>query len=651
MEIDKYIGKLIDLVNLERKTEMGMMEKEMRNLSGREREKLGRAILNLEGEFIGREFEYFLVNFFKREKIETKIEVGDLVLISKGDPFTSNLVGTLVEKRKNSVVVALNEIPEWILREKIRIDLCSNDITFKRQIENLKNINFYGKKVLLFLLRKEKPKESHFVNFEPFNKNLNSTQKKAIGLSLGSKDFFLIHGPFGTGKTTTLAELILQEVKRKNKVLVTAESNVAIDNLVEHLYRKAKIVRIGHPSKVAKNLKETTLSFLVQIQKDYGKLESLKNVLEQVKKRRDEFLRPTKSKRRGLSIKNILNLAKKGIAKRGLKIEEIRGMADWIILNREVKRVLKIVIKFEELIAKEVIKNSDVVLTTNSSAGLEILSNFFFDVAIIDESSQATIPSCLIPISKSKKFILAGDHKQLPPTILNLEAKELSETLFEKLILNFPKKSKLLDIQYRMTESLMEFPNNEFYEGKIKSAEKVKKISLENLGLKKISFDKKLDKVFNPQKPIIFIDTLRCQEKFENQKIGSTSRENYLEAKIVSDLVKKFLKIKAKKDWLGIITPYEDQVDLIKSLLPEGIEIHSVDGFQGREKEIIIISFVRSNKKREVGFLDDLRRLNVALTRAKRKLILIGDSETLVSNKVFKKLIEFIKKKGGYLVF
>lgn len=651
MGIEEYVINLINLINLERNSEIEAIKEEIRTLSGKEREKWGRAILNLKGKLSGREFDYFLVRFFRKEKIDTEIEVGDLVLISKGDPLNSNLVGVLTEKRENSVLVALTEIPYWILESTIRIDLCSNDVTYKRQIENLKNLNPYAQKALSFLLKIEKPKQSHFINFSPFNKNLNPAQKKAVGFSLGSKDFFLIHGPFGTGKTTVLVELILQAIKGEKKVLVTAESNVAVDNLVEHLYQKARIVRIGHPSRVAKNLKETTLSFLTQSHKDFEKLESLKNVLDQIKERRDEFIRPTKTQRRGLSKGDILRLAKKGIVKRGLKLEEIKGMANWIQLNREFRKILKIVAKVEEYIAKEIIKNSDVVLATNSSAGLEILKDFLFDLVVIDESSQATIPSCLIPISKAKRFVLAGDYKQLPPTILNLKAKQLSETLFEKLILNFPKKSKFLDTQYRMNEILMEFPNKEFYWGKIKSANSVKKISLSDLGVKKIVFGNFLDQVLDPERILVFVDTIKQKDKFETQRRGSTSRENYLEAKIVDYLVRGLLKMRLKKEWIGIITPYDDQVDLIKNLLPEGIEIRSVDGFQGREKEIIIISFVRANKKKEIGFLEDLRRLNVALTRAKRKIILVGDSETLMTNKTLQNLITFIKQKNGYLVF
>jgi len=649
VKIKKYIQKLIDLIKLEREAEIEAMREEMRALPAKEREKLGRAILNLKGKIVGREFEFLLVKYQREKEIQTEIEVGDLVLISRKNPLMSNLYGTVVEKRKRSIVLAQEYFPRWA-KNKVRIDLAANDITFRRQIENLKNLSNFGILALKFLLKKEKPKKSKFLYFDPQNKNLNKDQREAISLALGSKDFFLIHGPFGTGKTTTLAELILQEVNRGKKILVCAESNVAVDNLVEKIFKKTKIVRIGHPSRVSRNLKETTLSFLVQTHPDYKNILKLREELERLKNLREKFLRPTRERKRGLSRSQILKLAAKGKTKRGIPLENIQRMAQWIKLDKEIEKVFGAVKAIENQIVREIIKESKVVLSTNSSSAIEFLENEIFDVAIVDEASQATIPSCLIPISKAKKFILAGDHKQLPPTILNEKASELSETLFEKLIEIYPQKSKMLKIQYRMNEILTKFPSLQFYGGKIKSFEKVKKISLKDLKLKKPEFDSFFNFILDFEKPLVFVDTEKIPEKFEFQREGSTSRENYFEAFLVSQILEKFLKIGAKKNQIGIITPYDDQVKLIKSFLKdEKIEVKSVDGYQGREKEIIIISFVRSNKKGDLGFLEDLRRLNVSLTRAKRKLIAIGDSETLSKNKVYKNFIEFCKEVGGYI--
>ncbi len=326
-------------------------------------------------------------------------------------------------------------------------------------------------------------------------------------------------------------------------------------------------------------------------------------------------------------------------------------MAKWIELNRKIQELLDRAKQIENEIVREIIDQAQVVLSTNSSAALEFIRDVEFDVAIIDEATQATIPSVLIPIAKAKRFILAGDHRQLPPTILSEEAKELSETLFEKLIDRFPQNSKMLEIQYRMNEKLMRFPNEEFYGGRLRADDEVKDITLADLGVKASSFGKPWDDILDPKEPLVFVDTSKCPNKWERQRKGSFSRENPLEAEIVREIVERLLEIGVKAEWIGVITPYEDQVDLLRSLLDDVVEVNTVDGYQGREKEVIVISFVRSNRERDLGFLTDLRRLNTALTRAKRKLICIGDSETLSSHETYRRFIEFVRAEGVFVRF
>ncbi|HHI00372.1 MAG TPA: IGHMBP2 family helicase [Thermococcus litoralis] len=648
MHVKTYIAKLIDLVELEREAEINAMREEMRRLRGYEREKLGRAILNLNGKVIGEEFGFKLVKYGRKEPFKTEIGVGDLVLISRGNPLMSDLVGTVVEKGNRFIVVALEAVPSWALRN-VRIDLYANDITFRRQIKNLKNLSESGIRALKLILNQEKPTKSTSQEFKPFDIKLNPTQRKAISLALGSEDFFLIHGPFGTGKTRTLAELILQEVKRGNKVLATAESNVAVDNLVERLWGKVNLVRLGHPSRVSKHLKESTLAFQVESHERYRRARELRNKAERLAMMRDQYKKPTPQLRRGLTNKQILKLAEKGRGARGVPAKDVREMAQWITLNEEVQKLYKFAEKIEEEIVKEIVEKADVVLSTNSSAALEFIKDVEFDVAVIDEASQATIPSVLIPIAKAKRFVLAGDHKQLPPTILSEEAKELSETLFEKLIELYPDKAKMLEIQYRMNEKLMEFPSREFYNGKIKADEGVKDITLADLKVREPFFGEPWDSILKREEPLVFVDTAERRDKWERQRKGSTSRENPLEALLVKEIVERLLRMRVKEEWIGVITPYDDQVDLIRSLIGEEVEVHSVDGYQGREKEVIILSFVRSNKNGDLGFLTDLRRLNVALTRAKRKLIAVGDGETLSNHPTYKRFLEFVKRHGRYI--
>lgn len=647
--LTKFISHLKELVELERKAEIEAMRLEMKRLSGRERERLGRAILGLNGKVIGEELGYFLVRYGRDREIKTEISVGDLVVISKRDPLKSDLVGTVVEKGKRFLTVALETVPEWALKD-VRVDLYVNDVTFKRWLENLENLRESGRKAMEFYLGLREPEKGEPIGFTPFDKGLNASQRRAISLALGSPDFFLTHGPFGTGKTRTLVELIRQEVNRGNKVLATAESNVAVDNLVERLANSGlKIVRIGHPSRVSKKLHETTLAYLITQHELYGELRELRVIGQNLKEKRDTFTKPAPKYRRGLSDREILRLASKGIGVRGVPARLIREMAEWIKLNEQVSKTFDDARKLEERIAREIIREADVVLTTNSSAGLDVVDYGSYDVAIIDEATQATIPSVLIPINRAKRFVLAGDHKQLPPTILSGRAKELSKTLFEGLIERYPQKSEMLTVQYRMNERLMEFPSREFYGGKVKADESVRGITLSDLGIESPEFDYSWDKILEPGNVLVFIDTSKREDRFERQRRGSESRENPLEATLVNETVKRLIGMGVKPEWIGVITPYDDQRDLISSLLPEEVEVKTVDGYQGREKEVIVLSFVRSNERGELGFLRDLRRLNVSLTRAKRKLIAVGDSSTLSTHPTYRRFIEFAREKGTFV--
>ncbi len=635
-KIKEFIERLKELIEVERRAQVEATMNEIRSLSGEERERRGRAILSLKGKVVGEEFGYKLVKYGRKRKIETNINVGDLVLISKGNPLKSDLIGVVAEKGSRYIVVALENVPSWAL-DNVRIDLYANDITFRRWLENLERLES-GLKALKFALSLERPEGSRFVDFKAVDDKLNESQRRAVSLALGSDDFFLIHGPFGTGKTRTLSEIVRQEVKRGRKVLVTAESNVAVDNLVE-LLKDLKVVRLGHPSRVSQPLKETTLSAKVREDERYRVVEELRERLNRLINARKKFRKPTSALRRGLSDDEILELAERKKGTRGVSWRVIKSMAEWIKLSRVIDEIFERIKKMEEEIARDIIEDADVVLATNSTA---FTLDVEFDVVVVDEASQSTIPSVLIPLNKAEKFVLAGDHKQLPPTVL--EAEELSVTLFEILINKYPEKAKMLEVQYRMNEKLMEFPNQEFYGRKLKAHESVKNITLVDLGVKKVKDG--FWRIVNPDEVLVFIDTSNCPNKWERQRKGSTSRENPLEAEIVRKVVSMLREMGVRKEWIGVITPYEDQVDLIRQFVD--VEVNTVDGYQGREKEVIVISFVRSNKDCEIGFLEDLRRLNVALTRAKRKLIAIGDAITLSSNGTYKRFVEFVKSNGFF---
>jgi predicted DNA helicase len=647
-DIQDYILKLKKLIELEREAEIEAVKSEIRRLSGEKREKLGRAILNLNGKIVGQEFGYRLVRYGRRKEFETEIGVGDLVLISRGDPLKSDLMATVVEKGKRYITVAVESIPAWALKN-VRIDLYVNEITFRRMLENLDSLTENGIKALKFLLGLKNPEVPEKVDFQPFDEQLNASQKEAVSLALGSKDFFLIHGPFGTGKTRTAAEIILQEGKRGNKVLATAESNIAVDNLVERLFGKARIVRLGHPSRISRHLIESSLFYQLEQHKRFREVKELREKAEEVMRARDRETKPSPQWRRGLSDEEIVRLAKRGGGMRGVPANVIQSMARWIELNREVQNLLASSRRIEEDIMEEIVQEAQVILATNSTAALINPEKTEFDVAVVDEASQTTTPSLLIPVVRAKRFVLAGDHRQLPPTVLSQEAKELMETMFEELIESYPANSRMLEIQYRMNEKLMEFPSKEFYGGRLKAHDDIKNISLKDLGIGKASNSPFWSRVLNCE-PLVFIDTSKCSDKWERQRRGSYSRENPREAQIVKKVVEKLLQLGVKKEWIGVISPYDDQVDQLRQMI-SGVEISTVDGYQGREKEVIIISFVRSNKHGELGFLEDLRRLNVSLTRARRKLIAIGDSSTLKTHETYRRFIEFVKRKGSFVEY
>lgn len=646
----KYIKKLISLINEERKAEMELMINEIKKLSPQKREKLGRAINKVKGKNLGKELGFNIIQYGRRELIDTEISVGDIVLISIGNPLKSDLTGTVTEKGSRFIKVAIENVPKWALKKHVRIDLYANDVTFRRMEENLVNLSIKGKDALEYSLHKRHPQEddedilNKSLTFK--DKSLNESQKKAIKRALASRNFFLIHGPFGTGKTRTLIELINQEYLLGSKILATAESNAAIDNILERLSKSSSeinLTRLGHPQRVDKENIKYTLAYKVENHPLNEKIEELREKIEKLSKKRDEYTKPTPRYRRGYSDSEIFRLGVQRQGGRGISPSTMNSMANWIEKNKDVDELHNTIKDLENNIIHDIVDKSDVILSTNSSAALEAIEKMKFNIAIVDEASQATIPSVLIPIAKAQKFVLAGDHKQLPPTIISSKALELEDTLFEELINKYPDKSALLNTQYRMNQLLMEFPNSEFYNSKLDSAETVKDIVITDIiEENKLSETEKVkieDQLLSDKQPLIFVDTSKIDKNGEKKLKDSKSIINLAEAETTLEIVDFYQKLGIDDKDIGIISPYADQVSLLKN--KTDIEVKTVDGFQGREKEIIIISTVRSNDKGKIGFLSDLRRLNVALTRAKRKLIIIGNKETLKTNPTYERLIEY----------
>ena len=633
----KYIKKLIRLINYERDAEIELMQTEIMNMSGKKREELGRAVNKVKGKYIGKELGLQIVQFGRSEPIDTEISVGDMVLISTDNPLRSDLTGTVTEKGARFIKVAFDKsIPKWALKKKVRLDLYANDITFRRMEDNLKHLSLKGKNALEYILTDRNPKKNRpvpYINY--IDENLNNSQKIAIENALSCENFFLIHGPFGTGKTRTLVELISQETRQNHKVLATAESNAAIDNILERLMenKKLNLTRLGHPQRVSKKNITYSLAYKVENHELNKKIKKIYKKIDNLIEKRKSFTKPTPQYRRGFGDYDILFNASKGKGGRGISPDKMKSMAQWIEYNQEIDEEHSKIKRIENKMIRNIIEESDVILATNSSAALESIAKTKFDVAIIDEASQATIPSILIPIAKAHRFILAGDHKQLPPTIISNRASELENTLFEALIRKYPHKSQLLNVQYRMNKLLMKFPNSEFYNNSLKSDSSVNDINIKDL----IGSDYDED-------ALLFMDTSTIKNNKENHLKDSKSIINKLEAEIAISVANDYITAGVSEEDIGIISPYADQVKIIQDETP--VEVKTVDGFQGREKEIIIISTVRSNDNGNIGFLSDLRRLNVAITRAKRKLIIIGNRKTLKNNPTYARLIDFVEDEN-----
>ena len=633
----KYIKRLIRLINYERDAEIELMQTEIQNMSGKKREELGRAINKVKGIYVGKELGMQIVQFGRSEPIDTEISVGDMVLVSTDNPLRSDLTGTVTEKGSRFIKVAFDKrIPKWALKKKVRLDLYANDITFRRMEDNLKHLSLKGKNALEYMLTDRNPKKNRKTPYISYiDQDLNYSQKIAIENALSCENFFLIHGPFGTGKTRTLVELISQETRQSHKVLATAESNAAIDNILERLMenKKLNLTRLGHPQRVSKNNIAYSLAYKVENHELNKRIKKIHKKIDKLIEKRSTFTKPTPQFRRGYSDYDILYNASKDKGGRGISAEKMKSMAQWIDYNQEIDDLHSDIKRIENKMINKIIEESDVILATNSSSALESIARTKFDVTIIDEASQATIPSILIPIAKAHRFILAGDHKQLPPTIISQKAGELEKTLFEALIKKYPQKSQLLNVQYRMNKLLMKFPNAEFYNNSLKSDSSVDKININDI----------IDASYE-EEALLFIDTSDVDDNKEMHLRDSKSIINRLEAKVAVGIANDYLVAGVSEDDIGIISPYADQVKIIQEKTP--VEVKTVDGFQGREKEIIIISTVRSNPNGNIGFLSDLRRLNVAITRAKRKLIIIGNKNTLENNPTYFRLIKFVEDEN-----
>ncbi|MFT3924589.1 MAG: AAA domain-containing protein [Myxococcales bacterium] len=446
---------------------------------------------------------------------------------------------------------------------------------------------------------------------------LNPPQRVAVSLALAAAPLSLIHGPPGTGKTRTLVEVIRQCVQRGERVLVTAASNTAVDNLAERLIaHRVPLVRLGHPARVSPEVEGATLDALVEVS-DASKLARTWN-------REAEQLRRTADKR---------------LARGAITYRERRGMLQEA--SRLIGDARALLASAQDL----VLAQAKVICATCAGADSKLMQRFPVDRVVIDEATQAPDPMSLIALLKAPKAVLAGDPMQLPPTVIDEEAAHngLASTWFERVATMQPELVALLRVQHRMHETLMHFPSQSMYQGQLLATPSVAQHTLEELGMRPDSLRPGV---------LVFIDSAGRGWEEEHASNDPSSR-NPQQAERAAAELKRLLRRGLAPDQVAVITPYEAQARLLRSLLAEergqGLEIGTVDGFQGREKEAIIVDLVRSNPDRALGFLTDIRRMNVALTRAKRFLLVLGDSATLGGHDYYDAFLRTVEREGTWV--
>jgi ATP-dependent RNA/DNA helicase IGHMBP2 len=518
-----------------------------------------------------------------------------------------------------SVTLNADDLPDWVYAGKLGVQLMFDEASYREMFNALKVVmRAQGNRLAALrdiLLGYENPA---FIEKTGFGSNgLNITQKEALQRALSAMDVAVIHGPPGTGKTTTLVEVIVQSLRSDTQVLVCAPSNAAIDLISQKLgERNVSVLRLGHPARVTEEMMEHTLDAQIARHSTYADLKALRKNMEAMRQMAGKYKR---------------NYGKSEREQRRLLLNEAFQM------KREAEML-------ENYITTDLLTRTRVIACTLVGAAQGLIKDMRFSTVFIDEAAQALEPACWIPIIKADKVVFAGDHCQLPPTIKSLDAARegLSESLMEKLVSRHPHISIMLRQQYRMHQDIMAYPSMHFYHNELTAYPLVAN-----------------HLVVPGDDPVVFIDTAGCGFE-ELTSEGNKSTANPEEAALIIRYMQQYfngLPQSARELSTGLISPYKAQVELLRHLfaesdilmqLPGKTSINTVDAFQGQERDIVFISLVRSNPHREIGFLKDIRRMNVSMTRAKMKLVMIGDSSTLGNHPFYKGLIDFLDEKGYY---
>ncbi|WP_020596941.1 AAA domain-containing protein [Spirosoma panaciterrae] len=546
------------------------------------------------------------------------------VLFSNHDPKTDRVEGTITYQGGNRAKLTLrtDELPDWSRDGKLGLEVLFDENSYNEMEQALKTAKLQSDKAdnrLIPILTGEKTPTFHAETPKLTLPRLNPSQVAAVEKIVSANELAIVHGPPGTGKTTTLIQAIKTLIKQDHqKILVVAPSNTAVDLLSEKLHDEGlNVLRIGNPARVSDRLMALTLDHKVA---EHSAMKEAKKL----KKQANEF-------------RNMAHKYKRNFGK--AERDQRKALFD------EAHRIMKDVANTEQYVIDDLVAKAQVITATLVGANHYTVRQLTYHTAVIDEAGQALEPACWIPILKAQKVVLAGDHCQLPPTIKSPEAarKGLARTLLEKCVELHPEAVSLLDEQYRMHEHIMGYSSQVFYENKLKAHASVARHSL-----------------FEGDTSLAFVDTAGCGF---DEKLDGTSSTNPEEAALlmrhlsqqVADLsthynVENFPTI-------ALISPYKQQINILKEQLlhyPDlqaygpKISVNTIDSFQGQERDIVYISLVRSNTEGDIGFLSDIRRMNVAMTRARKKLVIVGDSATLASLPFYADFITYAETLNTY---
>ncbi len=522
-----------------------------------------------------------------------------------------------VDKNRMKIILNVQDVPEWADRGLTGVDLLFDDRSYSEMEKALQKV-MQVKKGRLAELRAilcgGADAESGPPLPLPAIPGLNTSQHQAICQTLAARDVAVIHGPPGTGKTTTVVQAVKVLCQTENTVLVCAPSNTAVDLLTERLAAQGLfVVRIGNISRVDESILSHTLEVLAAGHPESKNVKKVRiqaaETRRQAHRYRRTFGADERSERRQL-------------------MEEASQLAAWADA-------------LEDRIVEQILDGAQVITSTLVGAAQKVLDKRHFRTVIIDEASQALEPASWIPITKASRVILTGDPRQLPPTVKSEAARRggLEVTLIERCLERMPW-SPMLEVQYRMHEVIMGFSNRKFYKNQLKAHESVRTHRLD----------------IGEHFPLEFVDTAGCGFEEQTQE-GALSRYNAGEFHILREHLYQLIEMHHDRPLpaVAIISPYREQVEFIKKEVEDDalpatvpLTVNTIDGFQGQERDVVYISLVRSNTKSEIGFLGDFRRMNVAMTRARKLLVVVGDSATIGNTPFYADFIAYCEQFGVY---